>query len=109
MEEIRAPQPAIHLFVCVNDRTGRPGNTMPSCGPTVTREMVKEVKQWIREQGWVQEVYCTKVLCLGFCNPIGGVARVFPSGRFFKGIRSVDDVKNIICDERSRLEMAGAP
>lgn len=106
MEEIQTPQPLVHVFVCVNDRTAQPGNTIPSCGPAVTPEMVKEVKAWIRGQGWGTQVYCTKVLCLGFCNSAGGVVRVFPSGRFFRGIRNIGEIKQVILDERS---LSGAP
>lgn len=99
MQEILFPKPKIHLFICVNDRTAIPNNTMPSCGPTITPEHVKEIKQWIREQGWTGVVVATKCQCLGLCHPEGGVVCVYPSGKFFKGIRSVDDVKEILENE----------
>ncbi len=96
MEKLAFPKPQIHVFVCVNDRSHKLGGATPSCGPTVTAEMVREVKQWVLSQGLVGKVYVTKASCLGFCNPDGGVAVVYPSGDFFKGIRSVDDLKKII-------------
>jgi (2Fe-2S) ferredoxin len=93
----------IHLLVCVNDRSCKEGNIMPSCGPTVTAADVTEVKLWIRQQGWTGSVVATKCQCLGFCNPEGGVACVYPSGRFFKAISSVEDLKNILRDEMDQL------
>ncbi len=48
METINFPKPKLHLFVCVNDRTGMPGNQTPSCGPRIKPEDVKKVKEWIR-------------------------------------------------------------
>ena len=88
----------VHLLVCINDRSCKE-DSMPSCGPTITAEDVKTVKLWIRQQGWTGSVIATKCKCLGFCNTEGGVACVYPSGRFFKGITSVDELKKIIEDE----------
>ena len=99
METINFPKPKLHLFVCVNDRTGMPGNQTPSCGPRIKPEDVKAIKLWIREQGWTMDVYCTNCKCLGFCNPEGSVAVVYPKGRFVKGIQSVEDLKKIIKEE----------
>ncbi len=99
MEDILFPKPKLHLFVCVNDRTTVPGNTKSSCGPRIKPEDVKEVKRWIVEKGWATQVYCTKAQCLGFCNPEGSVAVVYPKGRFVKGIESVEDLKKVIWRE----------
>lgn len=103
VQEIKNAVPKIHIFVCVNDRSQRQDNTMPSCGPTITIEQFKELKKWVMAQGWTRSVYCTKVSCLGFCNPEGGVACVYPSGRFFKGIKNVEDLKKIVSEEVLRL------
>ncbi len=99
MQEIKTSKSSIHILVCTNDRSQIAGNTVPSCGPTITGEHVKELKQWIREQGWTGVVVATKCQCLGFCNPEGGVACVYPSGRFFKGIRAVEELKEIVHNE----------
>ena len=99
MQTIHHAAPRLHFFVCVNDRTAIPDSIKPSCGPTITPEMVKEVKLWVRLQGWTNEVYVTKVHCLGFCNPDGGVACAYPKGRFVKGIKSVEDIKRFILEE----------
>ena len=103
MHDIHFLKPKLHLFVCINDRTGIPDNDTPSCGPTITAEMVKEVKQWIRDHGWTTEIYCTKVKCLGFCNEEGGVAVMYPQGRFVKGLRSVDDIKQFVVEEWEKI------
>ncbi len=92
-------KPAMHIFICVNDRSAKLNNTMPSCAPTITSEMVKEVKEWIRAQGWTSMIYCTKASCLGFCNPDGGVICIWPQGKFFKGLKSVTDIKEVILAE----------
>jgi predicted metal-binding protein len=97
MEEINFPQPKVHLFVCVNDRTGR--SDTPSCSPRITSENVKEVKKWILEEGLTTQVYCTKAKCLGFCNKEGSVAVVYPKGKFVKGIQNTADLKQLIKDE----------
>lgn len=99
METINFPKPKVHLFVCVNDRTGIPGNTTPSCGPRITAADVKQVKEWIRAEGLTAQVYCTKAQCLGFCNAEGSVAVAYPKGRFVKGIQSVEDLKQLILEE----------
>lgn len=103
MQDILFPKPKIHLFVCINDRTGIPGNDKPSCGPRIKSEDVSEVKQWIRNQGLTTTVYCTKAKCLGFCNDEGSVACVYPSGRFIKGIQNKEDIKKIVTEELHKL------
>ena len=99
MEDITFPKPKMHVFVCVNDRTDK---ETPSCGPTITPEQVREVKLWIRQQGLTTFIYCTKVRCLGFCNPEGGVMCVYPSGRFVKGLKGVEDIKQVIVEEMEK-------
>ena len=91
-------KPAMHIFICTNDRT-QTADHRPSCGPTITPEMVKEIKLWIRSQGLTNEIYCTKASCLGFCNPEGGVMCIWPQGKFIKGLTSVEEIKNIIQQE----------
>jgi len=102
MNDISNATPALHVFVCVNDRTNST-DTKPSCGPTITPEMVKEVKLWVRQQGWTSRVYVTKAQCLGFCNPEGGVACAYPKGRFVKGLQSVEDIKNFVQEEVEKI------
>ncbi len=42
MQDIDFPKPKMHLFVCVNDRTGTQSDK-PSCGPRIKPEDVKNV------------------------------------------------------------------
>ncbi len=99
MEIIPFPKPKLHLFVCINDRSAIPGNATPSCGPRIRPDDVKEVKRWIRENGWTSQVYCTQAKCLGFCNAESSVACLYPEGKFVKGIQTVEDVKELIREE----------
>ncbi len=99
MQEINFLKPKLHLFVCINDRSNRPNNNIPSCGPKIDGGDVKEVKRWIIKQGLATKIYCTKAQCLGFCNPEGGVAVIYPAGKFYKGIKNVEDLKEIIKKE----------
>lgn len=102
MHTISFPKPKIHLFVCINDRTGTHSDK-PSCGPRIRAEDVAEVKQWIRNEGLTTMVYCTKAQCLGFCNEESSVACVYPSGRFVKGIQNKEDLKEIVKEELDKL------
>ena len=96
VEEIIGATPRMHVFICVNDRCSVPGNAKSSCGPTITPEMVKEVKLWLRMKGFGGVVYCTQVKCLGFCNPDGGVMCVYPASKFFKMLRTVLEIQKVI-------------
>jgi (2Fe-2S) ferredoxin len=78
---------------------------MASCGPTITADHVTEIKLWIRQQGWAGAVVATKCQCLGLCNSKGGVACVYPSGRFFKGVKTVDELKDIVKSEMDILDL----
>lgn len=122
MEPILFPKPKLHLFVCINDRTTVPGskeilkngisnstgvfaansgvsdpggNEKSSCGPRITADHVKELKQWIREQGLTMEVFCTKVQCLGFCNSESSVAVLYPKGIFVK-YQGIGELKELV-------------
>ncbi|MDP3640146.1 MAG: hypothetical protein Q8R53_03005 [Nanoarchaeota archaeon] len=103
METIDFPRPKLHLFVCINDRTGMPSNQTPSCGPRIKAEDVKKVKEWIRAQGLTSQVYCTKAQCLGFCNAEGSVAVLYPKCRFVKGIQNAEDLKKLIAEELENI------
>lgn len=95
-------KPAMHIFICTNDRS-RTADTRPSCGPTITPEMVTEIKLWIRSLGLTNQIYCTKASCLGFCNPEGGVLCIWPQGIFVKGVVSLEEIKDIIQQEAEKM------
>jgi len=100
MEDISQFKPKLHVFICINDRTSI---GTASCSPIISLEMVKEIKSWILQQGLATDIFCTKTKCLGFCNPEGGVMCVWPSGRFVKGIKTVNEIKQIINEEYEKL------
>lgn len=104
MQEISFSKPKVHVFVCINDRSNKGSGAMPSCGPRITGDHVKQLKQWIRERGLTQIVYCTKTQCLGFCNAESSVVCVYPSGRFVKGIQTIEDVKQLILEEVEKIK-----
>src|SRR3989338_2370874 len=104
MEDIVEACPRVHVFVCVNDRSGRTGEVMPSCGPRIKPDDVKAVKEWVRNLGLVREVFVTKAQCLGFCHASGGVMCVYPQGRFVRGLQGVEDIKKVISEELRRGE-----
>lgn len=97
-------KPKLHVFVCVNDRCNTPETAMPSCSPTITKAQVKEVKLWIREQGLINEVFCTGSHCLGFCSADGGNACAWPTGRYVKGVQHVEDIKQFILEEYNKVK-----
>ncbi|MEK6923445.1 MAG: (2Fe-2S) ferredoxin domain-containing protein [Nanoarchaeota archaeon] len=101
MEDISFQKPEKHFFICINDRTTVPGNQKSSCGSKIKPEDVDEAKRWLLQQGLAGQVYCTKVRCLGFCNPEGGVAVVYPKGRFVKGLQNANDIKQFMQEELS--------
>lgn len=94
MEPIQI-KPKMHVFVCINDRSHIPGNTTPSCGPRIKEEEVKELKLWIRSQGYTNEIFCTKTKCLGFCNEESSVICIWPQGKFFK-VQDKEEIKKVI-------------
>ena len=92
------PTPKLHVFVCINDRTSSKSG-MASCGPELTAEVVKDVKQWIMSQGLMHQVLITKTGCLGICPNKGGVLVVYPSGRWVTEIQSASDIAKVIKEE----------
>lgn len=108
MQDIPNAKPRLHFFVCINDRTTVPGNEKSSCGSWIKPEDVKKIKHWIREQGFVTDVYCTMAKCLGFCNPDGGVMCVYPHGRFVKGLQNKEDIKKVVLEELDNVRFSNS-
>jgi (2Fe-2S) ferredoxin len=88
--QILTPKPKAHLFVCINDKPG------DCCGKKIDLETFRSLKGWLVEEGLASTIYCTKVGCLGFCNPEGGVVAVYPEGKFISGIQGLEDLKIIV-------------
>jgi (2Fe-2S) ferredoxin len=91
------PSPFLHVFVCINDRTLR-AKDVPSCGPSITKETVKEVKYWIMQNNLIHEVLITKTGCLGICPKDGGIIVIYGSqsktnkGVWYTNIQSKHDI-----------------
>ena len=98
-----APTPKLHVFVCINDRTNSKPD-MASCAPLITAETVKQVKQWVMQQGLMHHVLITKTGCLGICPKQGGMLVVYPEGRWVTEINNAEDIKRIIKEEYKRLK-----
>jgi (2Fe-2S) ferredoxin len=102
MEEIILNLPDMHVFICINDRTNNQ-NDKPSCGPRITSEKVREIKKWLSQQGLVKKIQVTKAKCLGHCHKEGSVVCVYPQGKFYKKVLGVQEIKNIINQEKKEL------
>jgi (2Fe-2S) ferredoxin len=96
MQEVQGIKPKLHVFACVNDRNDP--HAMPSCGPEMTKQDIKEIKLWIREQGMTGIVFCTASGCLGLCNAEASVACSYPEGKFVK-YNGKEELKQFILDE----------
>ncbi|MBI5797517.1 (2Fe-2S) ferredoxin domain-containing protein [Candidatus Woesearchaeota archaeon] len=87
--------PKMHVFVCINERIN---DAKPSCAPRITEEDVKEIKLWLREQGYTNEIFCSNTKCLGFCNAEGSVICIWPQGKFYK-VQNKEEIKKLIQKE----------
>ena len=85
----------IHTFVCVNNKQN-PDKS--DCAKHISQDQFNELKQWNRQIHFPNNLL-TKTGCLGVCNPQGGVVAVYPSGNFYKEIKDVEKIKQIIEDE----------
>jgi len=98
LQEISGFNPKLHFFICINDRR-QTKSEKPSCGVYISKAMVKELKLWVRSQGWGQDIYITSTNCLGGCNKDGGVVACYPQAKFFKDFQTVDELKELIFSE----------
>lgn len=104
MEEIKLKL-ELHVFICTNDRShlkpevradGSIIPVKPCCASHITDATVKELKLWVREQGLGSKVYVTRTGCLGYCNSEGGVMVTYPDGKFRKGFKNIDEIKEVL-------------
>ena len=89
----------MHVFICINERKDR-----DACSPAITLDNFYEIKKWLREEGLVPDVFCTKSKCLDFCNSKGGVVAIYPQKKFYKGLTSIDEIKKIILEEYEKVK-----
>ena len=70
--------PSLHLFVCVNRRTGASELFAPGCGAS-GEAVYDAMKAEVSKRGRVVDVWVTKTGCLGLCPREGASVAVYPS------------------------------
>jgi (2Fe-2S) ferredoxin len=90
----------IHSFVCVNDKQNPEKS---DCAEHISQEQFSELKMWNKANHFPNNLL-TKTGCLGVCNPQGGVVVIYPSGNFYKGIKDIEQIKQIIENEIKETE-----
>lgn len=88
----------LHFFVCTNDRSTQIPERA-SCGTCISKETIKDVKNWLTQEKLNSKVKISRTHCLGLCNKEGGALTISPSMKFVKGFRSSEEIKEIILDE----------
>jgi (2Fe-2S) ferredoxin len=76
----------IHIFVCVNQRTG---SEKLSCGESHGLELVSEFKKRIKDAGLKKKIRVNKSGCLGICD-FGPTIAIYPEGIFYVGVHKAD-------------------
>ena len=80
-----------HVFVCTNER---PPERKESCGPKGSLDLLRAMKARARQLG-LEDVRINKSGCLAQC--LGGVHIViYPEGTWYHGVRTEDDVLEIV-------------
>lgn len=98
------PPPALHLFVCTNDRD--PASGMPSCAPAGGEACFAAMKAQVARAGLTTSVWVTRAGCLGFCNDDGATVAVYPEGKLFVSVRPEEATPLL---ERAVERARGAP
>ncbi|MBI2723405.1 MAG: (2Fe-2S) ferredoxin domain-containing protein [Bacteroidetes bacterium] len=81
----------IHIFICVNQRTG---SDKLSCGEAHGLALVAEFKKQIKDLKINLKIRANKSGCLGICD-FGPTIAVYPEGIFYVGVEQ-KDVQEII-------------
>lgn len=81
----------IHIFICVNQRTG---SDKLSCGEAHGLALVAEFKKQIKDLKINLKIRANKSGCLGICD-FGPTVAVYPEGIFYVGVAQ-NDVQEII-------------
>ena len=82
-----------HIFICTNQRTGKPGEK-PSCGETHGMEIVEAFRKKLKEKELPVKVRAQRAGCLDVCH-YGQTIAVYPEGVFYVGVE-LKDVDEII-------------
>lgn len=76
----------IHIFICVNQRTG---SDKLSCGEAHGLALVAEFKKQIKDLKINLKIRANKSGCLGICD-FGPTIAVYPEGIFYVGVEQKD-------------------
>ena len=104
------PKPAIHIFVCLNERPE--GSPKASCGRRGSTDLYYRLKDLIRERGLRDMVLVTKTGCQHHCSR-GPTVSVWPHNHWY-GQVSVNDAEALLDAavegiELDRLRMPEGP
>ena len=78
-------QPKAHLFVCTRDRQGK----KPCCDSKGSEDLVKKLKEWIKEEKLYFDIKVSKSSCLGYCES-GISACFYPQNKWVHKIEAND-------------------
>ena len=94
METIKNMPYKRHVLVCVNERD----NGKSCCKHVNGFESFAALKEFVRSNGLVNDIWVTKTGCLGFCNDTGCTIAVYPEKVWFLEAKDGDleDIKRFI-------------
>jgi (2Fe-2S) ferredoxin len=81
----------IHIFVCINERTG---SEKRSCGEAHGMSLVAEFKKQLKDLDVGLKTRANRSGCLGICD-FGPTVAIYPEGTFYVGVKK-EDVSEII-------------
>ncbi len=85
MKSLPFQKPAKHIIVCVNER--QEGDCCKKVGG---ENLYFKLKDFIKNNGLSGRVWVTRSRCLGFCNPVGTTAVIYPEGRWLTEITEAE-------------------
>ncbi|MFC1592137.1 ferredoxin [Thermodesulfobacteriota bacterium] len=97
MQEQSAPYQC-HIFVCTNDRKGE----RKSCADGSSAAVRSQLKDAVKERGWLGRVRVSQSGCLGLCMQ-GPNIILYPQKIWFSGV-STDDIPAILNRVAALLE-----
>ena len=82
-----------HIFICTNQRAGKPGDK-PSCGEAHGMALVEAFKKALKDKKLSIKVRAQRAGCLDVCHH-GPALVVYPDGVFYTGVQ-LSDVNEIV-------------
>jgi hypothetical protein len=79
--QLSAYRPALHYFVCVNQREA--GDPLgPGCGAS-GQAVWQALRSAVAGRGWLARVWVTRSQCLGLCPKRGAAVACYPRGELW--------------------------